>query len=84
MFGAWYLNSHLDFILHCTELFRRWHVYDYLSYCTYRFKYRTERWQATTPQMDLGIRKHYRSLDHVSFSSQFYFVISLHSAGKCM
>lgn len=69
------------FTLNVQELFRSWHVYDYLSYCTYRFKYRTDRWQATSPQMDLGIRKHFRSLDHVSFSSQLYFMLSVHAAG---
>jgi hypothetical protein len=66
-------------MLHIQELFNGWRVYDYITYCTYRFKFRSERWQAHNPQMDMGVQPIYRSLDHLSFSSQFYFSCFFHA-----
>ena len=68
------------FLLHILEVLHGFKIYDYLTYCDFRFRNRTSKWINNQP-LDRSIIHSYRSLDIMSFSSQFYFVISLSTWG---
>jgi hypothetical protein len=68
-------------IFNCQELFHGWRIQEHMYFMEYRFRNRTERWVALTPNMDMAVAKEFRSLDHLSFSSQFYFMCGVHAVG---
>jgi hypothetical protein len=63
------------------ELYHGWHIVDYLEWCTYRFEAREKDWKAREVTCDEGISSQMRSLDHVGFNEQFYFIVILNSSG---
>jgi hypothetical protein len=69
------------FIQNSQELFHGWKVYEYLRYAQQRFVNRTERWKLTESEQDESIDKNLRACDQLCFSTQFYFINSLHSLG---
>jgi hypothetical protein len=64
------------FLLHILEVLHGFKIYDYLTFSEYRFKIRTKKWINRLP-LDRSVSNAWRSLDNMSFSSQFYFVITL-------
>ena len=68
------------FLLHILEITQGYRIYDYFTYCNYRFNVRQQRW-LTTAALDRSIVHSYRSLDQLCFSSQFYYLISLSTWG---
>ena len=64
------------FILHILEIVHGYRIYDYFTYCNYRFNVRQTRW-LTNAGLDKSIIHSFRSLDALCFSSQFYYLISL-------
>jgi len=69
------------FIQNSQELFHGWKVYEYLRYAQQRFINRTERWKLVEKEQDESIDKNLRACDQLCFSTQFYFINSLHSLG---
>ena len=68
------------FILHILEIVHGYRIYDYFTYCNYRFNCRQTRWLTNAP-LDKAIIHSFRSLDALCFSSQFYYLVSLISWG---
>jgi len=64
------------FLLHILEILHGFKMYDYLTYCDFKFRNRSSKWINSQP-LDKSILHSFRSLDNMSFSSQFYFVITL-------
>ena len=64
------------FLLHVLETVHGYKVYDYFTYCDYKFRIRSNRWVSGTP-LDRSISHTWRSMDNMSFSSQYYYIISL-------
>lgn len=64
------------------ELFHGWKVYEYLKYARYRFLNRTTRWKGLERVYDESIDPGLRAIDHMCFSSQYYFVITLGGSGS--
>jgi hypothetical protein len=76
LFGCLVIPVHmiLDVVLlNVQELFHGHRVYEYIAYSIFRFKTRKVRWQLHEPTMDSGVQRQFRTLDLVSFSSQYYF-----------
>jgi hypothetical protein len=69
------------FIQNSQELFHGWKIYEYLRYAQQRFINRTERWKLVEKEQDESIDKNLRACDQLCFSTQFYFINSLHSLG---
>jgi hypothetical protein len=69
------------FIQNSQELFHGWKIYEYLRYAQQRFINRTERWKLTEKEQDESIDKNLRACDQLCFSTQFYFINSLHAIG---
>mmetsp|Transcript_45213 Transcript_45213/g.59994 ORF Transcript_45213/g.59994 Transcript_45213/m.59994 type:complete len:173 (+) Transcript_45213:2-520(+) len=68
------------FILHILEITHGYKIYDYFTYCNYRFNVRQTRW-LTSAMLDKSILHSFRSLDALCFSSQFYFIVGLPTWG---
>lgn len=68
------------FLLHILETLHGYKIYDYFIFCDYRFRIRTKKWQVETA-LDRSIGIGWRSLDNFSFSSQYYFVVSITTWG---
>jgi hypothetical protein len=69
------------FIHNVQELFHGWKVYDYLVYTRYRFLQRETRWKGLEDSLDECIEEGMRTIDQMCFSSQFYFMSTLHTSG---
>lgn len=69
------------FILSMQEFFHGWKLYDYLVYTRYRFLQRETRWKGLEESLDECIEEGMRTLDQLCFSSQFYFMCTLHTTG---
>ncbi len=61
-----------------------WRVYDYLLYVSSKFANRPERWQNSNPNMDMSIPRYQRSVDHLGWSSQMYFIVMVNVMGMLM
>ena len=68
------------FLLHILEILYGYKLYDYFTYCDYKFRHRNKKW-LTFQDLDKSIQQTWRSLDNMSFSSQYYFVITLTTWG---
>jgi hypothetical protein len=69
------------FIHNVQELFHGWKVYDYLVYTQYRFLQRETRWKGLEDSLDECIEEGMRTIDQMCFSSQFYFMSTIHTSG---
>ena len=65
------------FLLHTLEIVHGFKLYDYFTYCHYKFKNRNRKWMGKTNNMDRSIVNAWRSLDLLCFSSQFYYTASI-------
>ncbi|CAM9092103.1 unnamed protein product, partial [Ectocarpus fasciculatus] len=68
-------------LLSCQELFQGWKVYEYLVYSKYRFLQRECRWKGMEDTLDECLDETVRTLDQMCFSSQFYFMLTVHVSG---
>lgn len=68
------------FLLHVLEVTHGYKIYDYFTYCDYRFTIRTKKW-VTQNYLDRSIVHCFRSLDALNFCSQFYYIIALTTWG---
>ena len=68
------------FLLHILETLYGYKIYDYFTYCDYRFRNRGKMW-ITGKALDRSISHNWRSLDSLAFSSQYYYIISLTTWG---
>lgn len=68
------------FLLHILEILHGYKTYDFFSYCDYRFRHRQKKW-LTQNKLDRSILHSWRSLDNLSFSSQYFYVVSLSAWG---
>ena len=69
------------FIHGALELFHGWRLLDYLSYARYRFLQREWRWKGIEESLDECIDEGMRTLDQQCFSSQWYFMMTVHTNG---
>merc|ERR1711904_285098 len=69
------------FIHHVQELFHGWKVYDYLVYTRYRYLQRETRWKGLEDSLDECIEEGMRTVDQMCFSSQFFFMSTIHTSG---
>ena len=70
------------YAFHLLETLYDYKFFDYFTYCSYRFKMRTSRWlQGAETQFDRSLLLPWRSLDHMCYSSQYYFAVTLASWG---
>jgi len=75
-------NAMVDvFILNSQELVHGWRLYDYMAYQRYRFTMRETRWVLNSQAFDESISESMQSIDLLSFSSQYYFILSLYAMG---
>jgi len=65
------------FVHSCNELFYGWKIYEYLVYSRYRFLQRETRWKGMENTLDECIEEELRTMDHMCFSSQYYFLICM-------
>jgi len=72
------------FLLNTAELQQGWKLYDYIHYQKYRFTVREVRWQMKQSVVDESIKQPFQTLDMMCFSSQFYFITTLHAWGMLM
>jgi len=71
-----------DMFIHSAfESFHNFKFYEYLVYARYRFVKRETRWKGMEAALDECIEEGARTLDQMCFSSQFYFMIFMHSQG---
>lgn len=56
------------FILHVIEVIQGYKLYDYFTYCDYRYSVRKKRW-LEGKRLDKSLNHHMRSLDGLLFSS---------------
>jgi len=71
-----------DMFIHSAyESFWNYKMYEYLVYARYRFLKRESRWKGMERHLDECIEEGQRSLDQMCFSSQFYFMVYIHSQG---
>ena len=54
------------------ELIHGFKLFDYFTYCKYRYERRKFSWIAINLNLDRSIDINYRSLDNLNFSDQFY------------
>jgi len=64
------------FVMHIIEIVNGYKLYDYFTFCDYRYNVRTKQW-VTGRRLDKSLNHHMRSLDGLLFSSQYYYIISL-------
>ena len=69
------------FVLNSQELIHGWRLYDYLEYQRHRFYSRQQRWTLDCPNVDESLRETAQSIDSMSFSSQYYFLVSYVAMG---
>jgi len=75
----------VDIFLHNTlELVWNWKLYEYIEFCTERFRNRTRRWVGLDTAINEELPSDLRTLDQMCFSTQFYFLGALHAAGIVM
>lgn len=66
------------FLIKAMELFHGWKIYEYLLFARYRFSQRETKWRGNEDSLDECIDTAVRSIDHMCFSSQFYFMMTIH------
>jgi hypothetical protein len=75
----------VDIFLHnALELIWNWKLFEYIEFCTERFRNRTRRWVGLDTAVNEELPPDLRSLDQMCFSTQFYFLGSLHAVGIVM
>ena len=75
----------VDIFLHNTlELVWNWKLYEYIEFCTERFRNSTRRWVGLDTAINEELPSDLRTLDQMCFSTQFYFLGALHAAGIVM
>lgn len=72
------------FIFNIIEILHDWKLYDYFSYCNFRYKLRNFQWLPSTYSLDKSLEINYRSLDNLMFSTQYYLCMSIISFGIIM
>ena len=66
--------------MHILETLHGLKIYDFFTYCAYRFRIRRRKWIAEA-DLDRSIAHRWRSLDNMSFSSQYYYIVSITTYG---
>ena len=67
------------------ELIHGWKVYDFVAYQKYRFSVRENRWQMEAwDTLDESIAEPLQTIDMLCFSSQFYFICTIHGLGMLL
>ena len=75
----------VDIFLHNTlELVWNWKLFEYIEFCTERFRNRTRRWVGLDTAINEELPSDLRTLDQMCFSTQFYFLGALHASGIVM
>jgi hypothetical protein len=69
------------FLFNVLELFYGWKIHEYLVYSNYRFVQREKRWKGLEDSLDECIEEGMRTLDQMCFSSQYYFMNTIHATG---
>jgi hypothetical protein len=69
------------FLFNALELFYGWKIFEYISFQRYRYSIREGRWLIATNKFDAAIRPSLQRADMMCFSSQYYFMLSLHAWG---
>merc|ERR1712166_1474130 len=79
-------NLAMDMFLWMTqELIHGWKVYDFVAYQKYRFSVRENRWQMEAwDTLDESIAEPLQTIDMLCFSSQFYFICTIHGLGMLL
>lgn len=71
-------------IMNMQELVHFWKIFDYLTYLQHTFTHRSEWWQMhSIADADRSVPVQFRSLAHLCFSSQYNFIILIHTTGMC-
>lgn len=65
------------YVMNSLELIHGFKLFDYFSYCQYRYQKRQISWVARNHQLSKFLDIKYRSLDNMCFSDQFYFMGSV-------
>jgi len=84
LFSIIIINAQLAmdiFILNTLELLHTWPLFEYFEFARFRFKNRQRRWKANEKHLDETLDVFSQSLDLMCFSSQYYFMNSVHSYG---
>jgi len=69
------------FLFNILEIVHGHRLYNYLSYCSYRFEYRTTKWMSQVLTIDRSISPEHRTIHNFCFSNQFYYAINVISWG---
>eukprot|EP00742_Colponemidia_sp_Colp-10_P002064 GILJ01002205.1.p1 GENE.GILJ01002205.1~~GILJ01002205.1.p1 ORF type:complete len:631 (+),score=88.56 GILJ01002205.1:1223-3115(+) len=67
--------------MYTLEMLQGFKLYDYITYCRYRFEQRTTVWKGDEKFVDDSIDDKLQTLDKMAFSSQLFFMVTLHSWG---
>ena len=68
------------FLLHLLEVIWGYKIYDYFTYAEYKFRTRQKKW-INQESFARSIIHSWRSLDNMSFSQQYYYIVSLMAWG---
>ena len=60
-------------ILRTLEIVHGFKTYDYLYYCRFKFEHRSYVWIGKNNYLDKSIAFHFRTLDNMCYSSQYFF-----------
>ena len=74
-----------DIFLHnALELIWSWKLYEYIEFCTERFRNRTRRWVGLDSSINEELPADLRSLDQMCMSGQLFFLGAFHATGIVM
>lgn len=69
-------------VFHLLESIYDYKIFDYFTYCSYRFRTRRQPWIfEANEKLDRSLLMPWRSIDKMSYSSQYYFSVTLASWG---
>jgi hypothetical protein len=69
-------------MFHLLESIYGYKMFDYFTYCSYRFRTRRQSWiYEANEKLDRSLLLPWRSIDKMSYSSQYYFSVTLASWG---
>ena len=69
------------FVLNVQELIYGWRIFDYISFQSFKFTTRENRWMLNSKVMDESIRQEMQTLDLMCFSSQYFFILAFFAMG---
>ena len=72
------------FMMNSLEVLHGFKLFDYFSFCEFRYKSRKVKWMPHNFNLDKSLQVQYRSLHNLCFSTQFYLITTVIIYGICL